>query len=168
MLTWWPRPAVAALAIQSHGFFGHYRQRQGGCWKFKDERWVEKYGARVLAWLQIIFHHPFICRGALHSFKLNTLVSGKLWSGYVLFQEGGIQIGSSFPIFILKFLTPTVLHLLYVSFFPLQIQLWKLNQQQWDAAIKISHIMLFFVLTRSMCLFLAGRQLHKTTLEIGE
>lgn len=53
-----------------HVLAANYLQRLGCTFKFKDVHWVEKYG--VLMWLQIIFHHPFTCRGAIQRFKLNT------------------------------------------------------------------------------------------------
>lgn len=55
--------------------------------------------------------------------------------------------------------------ILYVFFF-VQIQLWKLNLQQWDTCIKIFHIMLLY--PHSMCLFLWRRKLNKITLYIYE
>lgn len=97
-----------------------------------------------------------MCRGAIRHFKLNTLVSGKLWSDCVLFQEGGIRIWSVFSIFIVKFLSPAVLRLLYVFFFP-------------DPTVTTTHLyqifhIMVFVLVHSMCLFLVKRQLHKMML----
>lgn len=45
----------------------------GWMFKFKHVHWVEKYGVCVMELLKVIFHHPFICTGAIHV-KLNTLV----------------------------------------------------------------------------------------------
>lgn len=99
-----------------------------------------------------------MCRGAIHRSKLNTLVSGKLRSVCVLFQEGGIHIGSVLAVFIVTFLPPAVLHLLYMWFFLLlllfQIRLWQRDTVTFSTLWS-------FVLARSMYLFLVRRQLHK-------
>lgn len=54
---------------------------QGGCLNLKMSTGY-KSKVQVILVLQIIFHHAFRFKSAIHSFKLNTV---KLWYVYVLF-----------------------------------------------------------------------------------
>lgn len=119
----------------------------------KVDVWIERcvlgrkvWHVSVVVRLQIILHHAFMCRGAIRRFKLNTLVSGKLWSVCVLFQEGGIQIWSVFAIFI-------ACMCFFLFFLPDPTVTTRHLHQ-------IFHIMVF-VLVHSMRLLLVKRQLHK-------
>lgn len=115
--------------------FGNYFTVPGWMFKFRDVRWVEKYGVCVAANHLPSSFYMQRCHSQLqikHSCFREIMVLL-----YILFQGGGIQIWSVFAVFIVKFLSPAALHLLYVCFF-FQVQLWKLNRQQWDTSIKCS------------------------------
>lgn len=79
-----------------------------------------------------------------------------------LFQEGGIQIWSLFAIFIVKFLSPAVLHFLYVFFFSWSsCENWIGNNEAPPS--NFPHYVVF-VLMHSVCLLLVKRQLHNMML----
>lgn len=156
--TWWgtgrllckpePRPEVVGLWISC--IFGNYWWCQGGCLNLNMSTGCK---STVYVCISVAANHlpsSFLSRAQI-----------KQWN-YVLFQEGGIQIWSIFAVFIAKFLSPAALHLLSVCFF-FPDPTVKIESTTMRHLRQIFHIM-FFVFTRSVCLFLARRQLHKMML----
>ena len=93
--------------------------------------------------LQIVCH-LFICRGALHSFKLNTCLREiMVWLRPIL---RGRNLDQIYPCCLYCGISPSH-RFAFIPCMLFQIQLWKLNRQQWDTSIKISHIMLLYSYT---------------------